>query len=296
MPTIKKEMIGKRFGKLLVIEEVIRAPKDFSPIHYKCICDCGNTTIANGYKLRSGNKSSCGCLQRQSALSKIPKMIFKSTKYSPEQSLAIKVWKKHYDDDGLSFDDFLTISQQNCYYCNSPPFNNLKSKQAQFRYNGLDRINSSLGHIKDNCVACCIICNRGKNDQPYDQAIEWMQRLVRNFDQDKIYTANPILLNNSEISYAKCIYRNIKFKQTDLSFDDFIALSKSKCHYCGGDFSNSYGSFTYNGLDRVDSFIRYLKNNVVPCCKWCNFAKRNLTLTQFAEWINKLKIKINEYK
>ena len=231
MPAIKKEMIEKRFGKLLVTEEVIRAPKDFSPIHYKCLCDCGNFTIANGYKLRSGNKSSCGCLQQQSALSKIPKMISKSTKYSPQQALAVKVWKKHYDDDGLSFDDFLTITQQNCHYCNSPPYNTLKNKHAQFCYNGLDRLDSSLGHTKDNCVPCCIICNRGKSNQPYHQAIEWMRRLCFNFDQSKIFVSVSAILNDNEISYAKAIYRNIKFKQTDLTFDDFITLSKSKCHY-----------------------------------------------------------------
>lgn len=294
MVNIKKAMIGKKFGKLIVLNEIER--NDHSAIYYLCQCDCGKQTTARGSKLRAGSKSSCGCLQRECALSKIPKMIELSTKYSPEQSLAVRIWKKHYDDDGLTFSDFMHICQQNCHYCNSVPYNLLKSANAQFAYNGLDRIDSSLGHTKDNCVACCIICNRGKSNQLYSDAIHWMRRLSTHFAIDKPKIWQEITINQQEKRYARTIYRIMKRKTTDLSFEEFYNLSKQKCYYCDGDFSNSYGSFAYNGLDRADSSIAYLKSNVVPCCKWCNFAKKNLSLQLFSEWIDRLKTKQISYQ
>jgi hypothetical protein len=51
-------MIGRRFGKLLVIEQVL------SPDHHtrwRCSCQCGATTITRGTHLRSGHSRSCGC-------------------------------------------------------------------------------------------------------------------------------------------------------------------------------------------------------------------------------------------
>ena len=56
----KVEMIGKRFGRLTVIEEGPKRGKDFS---WVCRCDCGNMTKPLlGGNLRSGHTKSCGCL------------------------------------------------------------------------------------------------------------------------------------------------------------------------------------------------------------------------------------------
>lgn len=54
----KIQMIGKKFGKLTVIEEVEKGNR--GP-RYKCICDCGNEKIAYGVDLRTLHCTSCGC-------------------------------------------------------------------------------------------------------------------------------------------------------------------------------------------------------------------------------------------
>ena len=57
----KSEMLGKRFGRLTVIEET--PIRKHGEIQYICKCDCGNVTSAcPGSYLRSGHKLSCGCL------------------------------------------------------------------------------------------------------------------------------------------------------------------------------------------------------------------------------------------
>lgn len=55
------EMVGKRFGKLIVISE---AGKNIDgSYNYLCKCDCGNQKIINGVSLRKGITTSCGCIQ-----------------------------------------------------------------------------------------------------------------------------------------------------------------------------------------------------------------------------------------
>jgi hypothetical protein len=55
------EMLGKKFGKLTVIEE--SSQRKGNAICWVCRCDCGNITKPlNGTLLRSGQVKSCGCL------------------------------------------------------------------------------------------------------------------------------------------------------------------------------------------------------------------------------------------
>lgn len=52
-------LVGKRFGKLTVIE---RAGESKSGnVKWLCECDCGNKTIVVGSFLKNGNTRSCGC-------------------------------------------------------------------------------------------------------------------------------------------------------------------------------------------------------------------------------------------
>ena len=51
--------IGKKYGKLLVLERSART--DGTHIFWKCKCDCGNFYEVNGVYLRSGVATNCGC-------------------------------------------------------------------------------------------------------------------------------------------------------------------------------------------------------------------------------------------
>jgi len=41
----------------------------------------------------------------------------------------------------------------------------------------------------------------------------------------------------------------------------------------------------YNGIDRLDSSKGHVIDNVVPCCKWCNYAKRERSYKDFLDWV-----------
>lgn len=53
-----KDLIGHRYGKLLVTEYVGLLNHT---ANWKCVCDCGNASVARGNNLTSGKTKSCGC-------------------------------------------------------------------------------------------------------------------------------------------------------------------------------------------------------------------------------------------
>jgi hypothetical protein len=58
-------MIGKRFGRLVVVSESGRTKTGIAM--WECQCDCGNTTIVRGTHLREGSVRSCGCYNSEVA-------------------------------------------------------------------------------------------------------------------------------------------------------------------------------------------------------------------------------------
>jgi len=79
-----------------------------------------------------------------------------------------------------------------------------------------------------------------------------------------------------------------------LTLKQIKQLGQQNCYYCGGEPSNykkldfTYQEIHYNGIDRVDNTKGYTLDNVVPCCKWCNQAKSDMSITKFNEWLTRL--------
>ena len=55
-------LIGKKFGKLIVIDRAKNS--EDGRRRWKCKCECGNITILQTNALRRGNTKSCGCLRK----------------------------------------------------------------------------------------------------------------------------------------------------------------------------------------------------------------------------------------
>ena len=60
-----KHLIGRRFGKLTVLEFYGQTQDKSKSNLWKCKCDCGNEYIARGGSLLSGHTKSCGCYHRE---------------------------------------------------------------------------------------------------------------------------------------------------------------------------------------------------------------------------------------
>lgn len=57
------ELEGQKFGRLTAIKWVSTNKQGNS--EWLCKCDCGNETIVNSQKLKSGKTKSCGCLNSE---------------------------------------------------------------------------------------------------------------------------------------------------------------------------------------------------------------------------------------
>lgn len=57
------DIIGKKFGKLVVIKRVENTNQGRSK--WLCQCDCGNLKSIIGYDLISGKTKSCGCIRKE---------------------------------------------------------------------------------------------------------------------------------------------------------------------------------------------------------------------------------------
>lgn len=85
--------------------------------------------------------------------------------------------------------------------------------------------------------------------------------------------------------------KGLRYTLTEKQFKN---LTQQDCHYCGLSPSNicngkgTFGTYTYNGLDRIDNNKGYIVDNVVSCCKTCNHAKNNSTIQEFKDWSERL--------
>ena len=60
-----REIVGERFGKLLVLEYIHKNSRGDS--YYLCECECGNKKEVKRKYLIGGDTKSCGCLRREHA-------------------------------------------------------------------------------------------------------------------------------------------------------------------------------------------------------------------------------------
>ena len=127
--------------------------------------------------------------------------------------------------------------------------------------------------------------------------------LAEKGNQFGLYEDRQDAMMKVQYSHLKRRHSNNKMSGEVIDFKAFSLLSKSKCKYCGLDHSKeiedrlnesknkkrlSNEVLKINGIDRIDSNIGYTKENCVPCCKFCNFAKHTMNEHEFYKWIKKV--------
>lgn len=101
----------------------------------------------------------------------------------------------------------------------------------------------------------------------------------------------------------KTLYRTYKKnskrygREFNVSLEEFKEITSKNCHYCGiepmciaksvckDSKKLEHTTYKYNGIDRINSNKGYERDNIVPCCKWCNIAKSNRSEKEFKEHI-----------
>lgn len=180
---------GSKFNRLTVESFAGQklTPQGRNEPFYNVICECGKRKQIRKETLVKGRSKSCGCLQRElmkGTSGRNTKEPGYASFYSYFYSY-LKGAKNRNLEFNLSQDEFKNITQMNCYYCNKEPDHKHFNKKHQknilpYISNGIDRINSDLGYIKDNIVACCLNCNIAKMGLTQIQFYDMINRIYNN--------------------------------------------------------------------------------------------------------------------
>lgn len=305
---IKEEnLLGQIFGRLTVIEELRQTNPRYKLPSWKCICSCANKTIviiARGITLRSGHTKSCGCLLREECSKRASQRNFDNREFEPRIAVARQIFFRSYNDGSLVFDEFYALSQLNCHYCNiepstindSPPddasqyfINNCK-----FTYNGLDRVNNGLPHDTTNCVPCCKECNLSKRNMHIDDFYRMIFNIATRPARVIPNYIDLFSTSSNNFSRFKNIRGQMNQSYTDIDFDTFgydlfCFIITQNCFYCNRESSNirkdwKNNIILCNGLDRIDQKLPHTIDNIISCCKYCNWSKAKRSYAEFLSW------------
>lgn len=147
------DICDERYGKLTVVKFLYK--KNGKP-YVLCICDCGNSYIANYYALRSGNTKSCGCYRKNYITNK-------NTSHGKSNTKIYHIWKsmrqrcnnknskdyKYYGEIGIQLDENWNVFEN--FYNDMYDSYIEHIKLFGESDTSLDRIDPSKNYCKENC-------------------------------------------------------------------------------------------------------------------------------------------------
>ena len=189
------DLTGKVFGRLTVLSfDSSKGERGKQRAYWLCKCECGKSKVVCSHDLRTEKTKSCGCLKKERDILFGEESKTRTMKLYGESAFnsLFSSYKRNAEKRGLDFllnaDDFIQIIKQACFYCGTQPNQvhtpNKKSSNGSYTYNGIDRINSSVGYVLENVVPCCGTCNRAKYTLSIDDFKLWIERVYNNFIKD----------------------------------------------------------------------------------------------------------------
>lgn len=85
----------------------------------------------------------------------------------------------------ITIDTFASLIFQKCYICGQSPRNKLRQMSGKgvaygvLIYNGVDRIDNSLGYIDGNVMPCCAKCNSMKSKMSHDDFKKHIKKIAK---------------------------------------------------------------------------------------------------------------------
>lgn len=176
--------IGQKFGNLTVINFNINTKL------YELLCECGHSinrikTVLYGKK---PIKSCYRCRRKKED---------GQTSYRELYNICKRAAQDRNLDFLLTMEEHTNLIIKKCYCCgNSPtPYNRYlkvdgrRRNRSEFTHdsyvnaawvtvNGVDRIDSKLGYIKENVAPCCYNCNVGKGEMSLRDYIKHCNKVV----------------------------------------------------------------------------------------------------------------------
>lgn len=198
----KIDLTGQEFGEWLVLKEAER--DKWGGDLWFCGCSCGTERIVNGSSLRQKRSKSCGCFkikrlkekmsgknnhsykhgnsgtkdyykktQQKLQLEDNPRFIFYRLKDRSKSKNWLLKWSKK------DFCRWYSAQPRFCCYCDRPIYRFL-GRGIVSNNISIDRKDSKGPYSEENCVLCCMDCNRVKsNILTYDEMLEIGEKYIK---------------------------------------------------------------------------------------------------------------------
>lgn len=160
--------LNKKYGKLLIVKQLdsyksYSGTKMSSRKKFLAVCDCGNTRIVDNKLSTLKEKACVNCVMLTR-----PQSLKQENNYIRPYKLFLNSSIKRKINNEISFDDYVKIINESCYYCGTSP-EIKKWGRLSFIGNGIDRVDNNKGYLVDNIVSCCTFCNTAKlnNDKTF---------------------------------------------------------------------------------------------------------------------------------
>ena len=196
----KRDLVGKRFGRWLVLKGVERDERGYAL--WSCRCDCGTEKIVLEGNLKNGHTKSCGCFRIEKFIERVTTHGLSKTKEYH------KKYNKKYHENLQSRDDprralmqiknrakrkgvlwkftksewtqWYLEQKRTCEYCEIL-IGRVVNEQVPSGIS-IDRKNNNGPYSEENCCLACYECNRIKgNSLTYDE----MMYVGQNFQKPK---------------------------------------------------------------------------------------------------------------
>ena len=166
------DMTGKRVGTRVVLGAVGRG--HHGGLLWKTRCDCGKEQVQTGPDLRgSANRSArLSCRSCWKPTNKLPAGVSAIRNRMGDYKRNAKRLRRTWDLTEAQFSSLVTSS---CHYCGIEPQTSYRGVSV----NGVDRLDNDQGYTPENCVACCMVCNRAKFQMPVAKFYTWVAQVAK---------------------------------------------------------------------------------------------------------------------
>jgi hypothetical protein len=144
---VLKDLVGQKFGRLMVIEQAGRT--SYGRVLWKCLCDCGVYKEIAANNLTSGTSKSCGCLNHDA-------IIQRNTTHGMTSTAEYKTWRSMLQRcSDPNSNSYCRYGARGITVCDEwKDFRRFISDMGERPSNlhSIGRINNDAGYSKDNCA------------------------------------------------------------------------------------------------------------------------------------------------
>lgn len=160
---------GETVGFLTLIKDT--GKRKNNQVIWECLCKCGNTIELRCARIANVISPSCGCyFVERSKAALINGQYRNYRQCAKRKKLKFEISRKQFDE----------LINSKCFYCGIEPLPfswKMRNKQFHGVMNGIDRIDSNKGYVKNNIVACCKHCNRAKWRMTQKEFQDWIKKV-----------------------------------------------------------------------------------------------------------------------